>query len=181
MSKTKNNVASSDYIEPSKRSNSPLQAGNSKTAKYFVKEDIDNRILMEFMKSDPDVVIADIVLKYFPNKTRNSATVYGWRLVNSPKARKRLGDKMSKRWNTDALSFQERQSWLSLLILDELDENPDVKDKIKAIQVLNDMDGIGKPNAMVQVNHINIEEQREIVRKNLFKMLDGIETDVKSE
>lgn len=158
-----------------RKTNGKRKAHNAKSAFQIKKENVDNMIALDWLNSPPNVTYADVVLKYYPDFTRPQATLKGWRICNSPEVKQRLASKLSKRYNTGILTFEERQQYLTDMIMGLIEPDADVKDKLGAVKILNDMDGIGRNGPTIAVqNNIDIKTEREIVESSMKSMFDEL-------
>lgn len=106
-----------------------------------------------------------------------------WRKVeNSDTVRTVAKNRINKRTSRSYMNVEERKAFLTEVILGEREPDAETKDRLKAIQILNNMEGIGTPQILAQQNiqmnqtNISVEDKRTIINQRLNEIL-GISSD----
>lgn len=129
----------------------------------------------------------EAVKKIRPEITSDSRARDIWRKVeNSDTVRTVAKNRINKRTSRSYMSVEERKAFLTEVILGEREPDAETKDRLKAIQILNNMEGIGTPQILAQQNiqmnqtNISVEDKRTIINQRLNEIL-GISNDNEEE
>lgn len=146
------------------------------SAHQLEADELKERIYLEYMKqggySGP-LTMTDIVMKHRPGISRNTAATYGWRILNNPDIKRKIIEKNSKRREKQIMKFEERLQYLTDVIMQEIEPDAETKDRLKAVDMMNRMEGV-YVNNNVNVNYSNnlsIEQERDIVQRRLNQLL----------
>lgn len=118
-------------------------------------------------------------------KDKHACSQRASRLINSEYGRKLVAKKLENMRRLDddrvILKTKERKIWLSEVVLGLREEEASTDTKIKCIDNLNKMDGIGN-NKINQTNvnvNLSIEDQRKALQEEFKKSFDFIEGEFK--
>lgn len=123
----------------------------------------------------------DAVRSVYPNATPTKCTQMWKKVEDSDYVRTLAMNRVKKRNSRSYMSVEERKSYLTDVILGEREPDAETKDRLKAIQILNNMEGIGTPTVLAQQNNISmtqnisVEDKRSIINERLNEIL-GIPT-----
>lgn len=111
------------------------------------------------------------------------------RVETSETVRRIAMNRVNKRKSRAYMNIEERKAFLTEVILGEREADAETKDRLKAIQILNNMEGIGTPTFMAQQNTLNltqnsvsvtVEDKRNFINQRLNEIL-GIPAEGKEE
>lgn len=128
----------------------------------------------------------DAVRSVYPNATPTKCTQVWKKVEDSEYVRTLAMNRVKKRNSRSYMSVEERKSYLTDVILGEREPDAETKDRLKAIQILNNMEGIGTPTVLAQQNNISmtqnisVEDKRSIINERLNEIL-GIQVEEKKE
>lgn len=139
----------------------------AKSVSELKREDEAKRFFDEYSKSGN---ITKSMQKICPNLSDKSAYNKGYKILNSPKFRNVIHERVKKRDQRSVMTVEQRRQWLSDNIQDE---EKDMKDRLGCLKELNRMDGIGKSNILNvgSVNNITVEQKRAIAEERINDIL----------
>lgn len=94
----------------------------------------------------------------------------------SETVRKVAKNRINKRTSRSYMTVEQRKEYLTKVILGEVEDESKVEHRLKALQILNQMEGIGTPQNLIQqqnlqVNNITVGEKRELITQRLDELL----------
>lgn len=104
----------------------------------------------------------DAVRSVYPNATPTKCTQMWKKVEDSEYVRTLAMNRVKKRNSRSYMSVEERKSYLTDVILGDIEPDAETKDRLKAIQILNSMEGIGTPTFLAQQNNISMNSQTNI-------------------
>lgn len=147
-----------------------------KSLKQIERDSLYIRIYDEYIKAG-GTNIKEAVRVFYPDKSESNLSQIGKNVLESEAVRKVVVNRNKKRVSRSYLSVEERKSFLSEVILGEREPDAKTMDRLKAVQILNNMEGIGTQQILqqqnIQVNQISLEEKRAIVNERLNEILGG--------
>lgn len=154
-----------------------------KTYNEINANNLKDTIFMEFYNKYPNGTLKDmqsVVQKYRPNASPNNNYMYGWRILNDPDVKHRVSQRNYKRMKATRLTYEEKLAYLTGVIMGDIEPDAETKDRLKALDIANRMEGV-YVNTNVNVNQtLSIEDERAIVERRLRQVLgEPIETEVK--
>lgn len=175
------NIGMGKYVKRRERAKYNQREDKTKTAFQLETESLKDRIYMEYMKQggfDNGVCMTDVVCKFRPNRSRNANWIYGYRILNDPDVKRRIQVRNAKRIYSSKLDFQDRINYLTGVILGEIELDAEAKDRLKAVDIMNKMEGVYVNKSLNVNQNISIDEEREIIQKRLNQLL-AKDTEVK--
>lgn len=158
-------------------------ARHVKTYNEISRDNLKDMIFMEFYNTYPNGTLKDmqkVVQKYRPDVSENNNYLYGWRILNDPDVKHRVSQRNYKRLKSTRLTYEEKLAYLTGVIMGDIEPDAETKDRLKALDIANRMEGV-YVNTNVNVNQtLSIEDERAIVERRLRQVLgEPIETEVK--
>lgn len=162
------------------------KAGKKQGLKRYSKKE---RKSLEEIHRDGDYVLiydewcrnggnkGDAVRSVYPDASTSKCTQIWKKVEESEHVRKLAINRVNKRNSRSYLSVEERKAYLTDVIMGDREPDAETKDRLKAIQILNNMEGIGTPTVLAQQNNISmtqnisVEDKRNIINERLNEIL----------
>lgn len=130
--------------------------------------------------------IREAVRSVYPNATPTKCTQIWKKVEESDYVRRLAVNRVNKRNSRSYMSVEERKSYLTDVIVGDREPDAETSERLKAIQILNNMEGIGTPTILAQqnnistTNNISVEDKRALINERLNEIL-GIQTVIEQE
>lgn len=121
--------------------------------------------------------VLEAVKKFKPDISDARARDIWKKVERSDTVRTVAKNRINKRTSRSYMNVEERKAFLTEVILGEREPDAETKDRLKAIQILNNMEGIGTPQILAQQNiqmnqtNISVEDKRTIINQRLNEIL----------
>lgn len=171
------------YVGKKTRSKAKITKSQTKTYNALQYENLKDKIFMEFYNTYPNGTLKDmqaVVTKYRPDSTPTNNYMYGWRILNDPDVKRRIQKRNAKRLAETKLSYEEKLTYLTGVIMGDIEPDAETKDRLRALDIANRMEGV-YVNTNVNLNKsLSIEDERAIVERRIRSVL-GEPVDVEAK
>lgn len=172
-----------ELVQKKTRQKNKARKDKTKTYSQIQEMNLKDRIFMEFMETCPDGTVKDmqqIVKKYRPQATDSANYLYGWKVLNDSDVKNRISKRNHHRLKAKQLSYEEKLMYLTGVIMGDIEPDAETKDRLKALDIANKMEGV-YVNKNVNINqNLTIEDERAIVERRIRHVLgEPIDVEVK--
>lgn len=131
-----------------------------------------DEIMDHYYKNGGDMYQA--VCEIFPNRTRSSkySLAYQVKKMRADEIAKYRENQETELYSEAILSQEQRKKFLSNLI--QKSKGITNNDKMKAIQILNDMDGMNKDNINIAIqNNLSVDDKQSLAKQEILELINN--------